>query len=128
LTLFRSVTNDGSAGGWGSYDGFLDVMKWEALKAGATPAEAKIPVAGSGEPAGRVVLPVFGNPLAPWELLVYDLRGRLIRWFATRLLATGELLNRDGREDHGRPVPAGGYLLRAGQAGAAATRQVVRVR
>jgi hypothetical protein len=117
LTLFRSVTNDG----------FLDAKKWEALKADPTLAEAKIPVAGRGEPAGRVVMPVSGNPLAPWALLGYDLRGRLIRRFATRFLATGKRLNRDRRDDHGRPVPAGGSLLRAGQAGAAAMRQVVLV-
>ena len=191
-TLFRAVTNDGSAGGWGIYDGFLDAEKWEALAAadgplaavstdvsqvlaggpvdlapgdsvrfvlvlavGATRAAAKIHVAGGRELAGRVLqapiwssppesfavgppfpnpwngrvaLPVSGNPLAPWELLVYDLRGRLIRRFAPRLLATGEPLSWDGRDDRGRPVPAGGYLLRAGQAGAAATRQVVLVR
>ncbi|MHB8078575.1 MAG: S8 family serine peptidase, partial [Candidatus Krumholzibacteriia bacterium] len=191
-TLFRAITNDGSAGGWGIYDGFLDDRKWAALTetdgpqaavntdisqviaggpvdlapgdsvrcvlvlaAGTTPDAARDHVAGGRELAGRVLqapvwssppqpfavgppfpnpgpggfaLPVSGNPLAPWELLVYDLRGRLVRRYAARLLAAGETLGWDGRDDRGRPVAAGGYLLRAGQAGAAATRQVVLVR
>ncbi len=191
-TLFRAVTNDGSAGGWGIYDGFLDEEKWAALSAadgplaavstdvsqvlaggpvdlapgdsvrfvlvlaaGDTPDAALAHAAGGRELAGRVLrapiwssppepfavgppypnpwngrvaLPVRGNPLAPWELLVYDLRGRLVRRFAPRLLAGGEPLIWDGFDARGRPVPSGAYLLRAGQAGAAATRQVVLVR
>jgi hypothetical protein len=152
LTYFRAITNDGSVGGWGICDGSLDAEKWEALTADATRAAAMIPVAGGRELVGRVLQspiwssspepfavgppfpnpwhgrvawPVSGNPLAPWKLLVYDLRGRLIRRFAPRLLATGKLFFWDGQDERGRTVPAGGYLLRVGQAGAAATRQVV---
>lgn len=78
---------------------------------------------------GRVSVPVAGTSLAPWRLLVYDLRGRLVRRVGPQALAgfRGELAW-DGVDDAGRPAPSGTYLLRVVQDGQAATRRAVLVR
>lgn len=62
-------------------------------------------------------------------LEIYDLAGRLVR----HLPGTGRGANLaeaawDGRDDRGRPVPAGAYLVRAAAPGAAGAARVMMLR
>ena len=54
-----------------------------------------------------------GDPGRLGDLLVYDLRGRLVK--RLRVLPGEKSLGWDGRDSHGRAVAAGTYLVTAGQ-------------
>jgi len=76
----------------------------------------------------RVRIPVFGNPLVPWHLLVYDLRGRLVYRSGPTLQGAEGLLTWDGCDQRGAGVASGLYLLRLGQGDHVVTRKSVLVR
>ncbi len=100
----------------------------------SAPAAAPLPAffwAGLPDPNpgnGGVGVAVAGNPLVPWRLLVYDLRGRLVRAQPSRLLPGGGRLEWDGRADNGRSAASGSYILRIEHGAAAAARKVTLVR
>jgi cytochrome c553 len=87
---------------------------------------AELEVTGAGTPAAvTVLLPAAPNPFNPTttvrfrlaatsdvHLAIHDLRGRRIRLLASGPWTAGDHeLRWDGRDDRGRPVAAGGYLL-----------------
>ena len=74
------------------------------------------------------LLPVSGNPLEPWQFMVYDLRGRLVHRSRAILPSGAGVLAWTGRDAAGRPLAAGVYLLRAGQGGDFAVRRVTLLR
>ena len=66
-----------------------------------------------------------GDRLDRSEFAVYDLRGRLLRV----LSPSGASVLWDGRDDRGRPLPAGVYLIRCSDDdGQSRTRRVLRLR
>ncbi len=63
------------------------------------------------------------------ELCVYDLRGRRVRTLAAGAWSAGRReLAWDGRDDRGRDLPSGAYLVRVRAAGRAAAATVTLVR
>ncbi len=72
---------------------------------------------------GEVHLTVVLPPGVAAQLQVYDLRGRRVH---TRDLAPGtSFVSWDGRDDQGRRLPSGSYILRVSGAGAASAHKVV---
>jgi hypothetical protein len=76
------------------------------------------PLSSSGEAGGR-----------PLSLLVYDVRGRLVRTLANGVVPAGQVsFLWDGRGDDGRVQRSGVYLLRMSSEGAGGTARIVLAR
>ncbi len=70
-----------------------------------------------------------GGPTGPLRVVVYDLRGRLVRSLACTPAADGAWRTVwDGRDDRGGSAPAGVYLIQARGAGGTAVARAVLVR
>jgi hypothetical protein len=69
------------------------------------------------------------NRPAPIELEVFDLRGRLLRRWATNLVEPGDLeFSWDGRDHQGRRATAGLYFIQARSADVTITRPLMLVK
>ena len=78
---------------------------------------------------GAVTLRYRLGDARPARLAVYDARGRRLRLLAEGEHAAGEhALAWDGRDDRGRALPAGVYLVRLESAGRAESRRLVLLR
>ena len=77
---------------------------------------------------GAVALALAGPEGATVDVAIHDVRGRLVARLPAAKLAGGQAAIRwDGRDQAGRAVPAGVYLVRAGIGRASAVARVVRL-
>jgi hypothetical protein len=127
------VSADGSLAAAGSGNGWTAIPA--ACEVVVTPVEDGMPALAAG-------LGVYPNPFnpqtsvmlrmaaaGPAELSVYDPRGRLLRRFDLGSLPAGEhRVTWNGRDDSGRELPAGVYLLRLTSPGGDANAKAVLVR
>lgn len=78
--------------------------------------------------SGMVRIDVEGNHLAPWRLMVYDLRGRLVHAGEEFLAGGGGTLVWDCLDRDGRPAPSGSYLIEVSQPGSARSAKFTLLR
>lgn len=92
------------------------------------PAAVETRLTTSPNPAwGGVVLRFAPPDAGPIEVRIHDINGRQVRSFSAEATVSGpETLAWDGRDNLGRLVPAGLYLVRvSSDRGSAVTRQVI---
>jgi FlgD Ig-like domain len=80
---------------------------------------------------GETTIMMSQAPSMSRSIAIYDLAGRLVREFGLAFIANGSLetvTDWDGRDDKGREVPAGTYLLRIETPTGAGTAKITRVR
>ncbi len=126
-------------------DGWLLGGQNNRLVLGRDPRPAAMPGADAGAPAAarapaarllgnepnpfnpRTVIALRAERAGPVRLAVHDVRGRRVRSLLATALAAGETrrITWDGRDDAGRAVPAGVYLVRLESDGGADDRKLV---
>jgi len=98
-----------SAGFWVAVSGAADVVIAEPLESFLNRLHGSVPNPFSRQATLRFDV----AEIAPVELFVYDVEGRIIRRLAHGVHAPGRYVAAwDGRDDTGRPVASGVYLYR----------------
>ena len=96
-----------------------------AVHAPATPAAAALGLPAPNPGRGLIRVPV-SVAAGTARLAIHDLRGRRVRAWD---LAAGEfIIAWDGRDDRGRRLPAGVYIVRLEHGGSVMTRKATLVR
>ncbi|HPF34763.1 hypothetical protein KDK88_04195 [bacterium] len=150
-------TGDGVVTSWFSGDGatwhaLVGTMKFAvrpvpaAGKSGEVLVLSRVPerdeTAGNVAPRPALAVQVYPNPFNPRVSLAFtldrdcrvtasafDLRGRLVRRIAARELSVGDhIVEWDGRDDAGEPVPSGTYYLRVDDGRRAATARATMLK
>ncbi len=123
--LMNTARDEGPAGddnsyGWGFIDAFAAMLlATTGVPERTAPETQAIQLSCRPNPFSRQTILSFRWPdLGPASLAVYDPSGRRVRSLAAGILAPGEhQVVWDGRDDAGRPAPAGVYLYRLDAAG-----------
>jgi hypothetical protein len=105
-------------------------VRWGAPAAVPRPAAARLTLAVRSNPASGDQRLDLGSPFeGEQSLVIFDAAGRAVRHLARGRHPAGSRVERwDGRDDAGRPVPPGLYLVRFNVAGHSARASLVRLR